>query len=111
MGRISKPFALLLLLIIAISCLTLIAVKPANAQVLSAPHFTINFNDNVITSTNNSTYPTIHNLTQNGITTYPIGNFTLVIDNIPQANYYLIEYNTHTYSSQWVPVYSEANVT
>ncbi len=111
MGKIIKTFALFLTLIIAMSCLTLVMVKPANAQVIPEPNFTINFNDNSITSSDNSTYPTILNLTQIGITTYPIGNFTLVIDNIPQANYYLIEYNTHTYSSQWIPIYFEANVT
>jgi hypothetical protein len=111
MGSICKSFALFLTLIIAMSCLTLLIVKPTSAQVLPAPDFTIKFNDNSITSSNNSAYPTILNLTQNGITTYPIGNFTLIIDNIAQANYYLIDYNTHTYSSQWIPICSEANVT
>jgi hypothetical protein len=111
MGKIGKIFVLLLTLTVYMSCLTLLTVKPANAQALSAPHFTINFNDNSITSSGNSANPMILNLTQNDITTYPTGNFTLVIDNSLQANYYLIEYNTHTYSSQWVPIYSEANVT
>jgi hypothetical protein len=44
MGRISKTFALFLTLIIAISCLTLLVAKPANAQTeISVPRFTIEF--------------------------------------------------------------------
>ena len=44
MGKISKNFALILTLIIAISCLTLLVVKPVNAQSIttpSVPEFTI----------------------------------------------------------------------
>jgi len=48
MDRTSKTFAFLLILIIAMSCLTLLAVKPANAQAipkLSVPEFTVRYVD------------------------------------------------------------------
>jgi hypothetical protein len=44
MGKINKPTALLLTLIIAMSCLTLLTVKPANAQTIpipAVPQFTV----------------------------------------------------------------------
>jgi hypothetical protein len=46
MGKIGKTFALLLTLIIATSCLTILMVKPANAQTVpkpSVPEFTLKF--------------------------------------------------------------------
>ena len=48
MGKIPKTSALILTLIIAISCLTLLTVKPANAQTIpkpSVPEFTLKFVD------------------------------------------------------------------
>jgi hypothetical protein len=47
MGKINKTFALVLALIIAMSCLTLLTVKPANAQTstLTLHHFEYNFID------------------------------------------------------------------
>ena len=49
MGKIGKTFALLLTLIIATSCLTILMVKPANAQTIpkpSVPEFTLKYVDN-----------------------------------------------------------------
>jgi hypothetical protein len=46
MGRISKTFALFLILVITMSCLTLLTVKPASAQTVakpSIPQFTLSF--------------------------------------------------------------------
>jgi hypothetical protein len=48
MGKISKTFAILLTLIITMSCLTLLTVKPANAQTIpkpSVPEFILKFVD------------------------------------------------------------------
>ncbi len=48
MGKISKTFALFLTLIIAMPCVTLLAVKPVNAQTIptpSPPEFTVTFVD------------------------------------------------------------------
>ncbi len=47
MGRISKAFAFFLTLIIAMSCLTLLVVKPTYAQsnVPSVPNFIISYID------------------------------------------------------------------
>ena len=108
MARIGKYLTISSVILL---CLAMLVVDSANAQVLPAPHFTVNVIDGTFTSPlTNSTDSTILNITQ-GITTYQIRNLTLVIDNVPQANYYLIEFNTHTYSSQWIPIYSESNVT
>ncbi len=48
MGKFGKTFALILILIIAISCLTLLTLKPANAQSIPTPtitEFTLRFVD------------------------------------------------------------------
>jgi hypothetical protein len=48
MGNINKTYALLLILIIAMSCLTLLTVKPTSAQTIpkpSAPEFTVKYVD------------------------------------------------------------------
>lgn len=103
MAKIAKYLTISSVILV---CLAPFVVESSNAEVLPAPHFTLNIVDDSFTSP----YATILNLTQ-GITTYQIRNLTIAIDNIPQANYYLIEYNTHTYSSQWIPIYSESNVT
>ncbi len=53
MGKISKTLALLLTLIIAMSCLTLLTVKPTNAQTIpkpSVPEFTVTFVDRSYTA-------------------------------------------------------------
>jgi hypothetical protein len=69
MGRTSKTFALILMLIIVMSCLTLVVVKPANAQTIpkpSVPEFTLKFLDNYYHPTieitiKNQVYPTTIN--------------------------------------------------
>jgi hypothetical protein len=41
MGKVGKTFALFLILIIAVSCLTLLTVKPANSETTPIPEITI----------------------------------------------------------------------
>ena len=48
MGKIGKTFAIFLTLIVAMSCLTLLTVKPVNAQSIpkpSVPEFTLQIAD------------------------------------------------------------------
>ena len=65
MGRISKGWALSLILVMAISSLTLLAVKPANAQNIptpSVPEFTIELTHNEVYLTiNNQQFPSTIN--------------------------------------------------
>lgn len=108
MGNISKTSALFLMLIIAMSCLTLLTVKPASAWPVSAPYFTVKVIDGTFTTpASYSTDPyTGQTITKEG-TTYQTRNITFTIQNAPQVNYYLLEYKGHyTNDSQWVPVYA-----
>ncbi|NLB74842.1 MAG: hypothetical protein GX799_00020 [Crenarchaeota archaeon] len=92
MSKIGKTFALLLTLTVAMSCLTLLTVKPTNAQTIpkpSIPEFTLQFVDNSyevppIFSTNPYTGESI--ITQDG---YHVENksIAITIKNQPFNNY------------------------
>ncbi len=90
MGKISKTFALLLTLIIAMSCLTLLTVKPANAEpdinapipIPSVPEFTIKYVDHsydVPTTTTSHTDPYTGKVTTETHEGYHVKNFTIDI--------------------------------
>ncbi len=63
MGRISKTFALSLTIVIAVSCLTLLTVKPVNAQTKpkpSVPLFTVRFVEMVSTPSTKDKLPLVN---------------------------------------------------
>jgi hypothetical protein len=91
MDKISKTFALILTLVIAMSCLTFLTVKPANAQTeLSVPRFTIGLR-NASTQLNSTQF--IQNQTiQIKIENQPIGNSEYLL--------YLIDFKSH-FADDW----------
>jgi hypothetical protein len=105
MDRTSRSFEVFIL-IMAISSLGLLIVKPAEAQMLSTPIFTAKVIDGSYTiPTTYSTDPYTGAQITNGGYTVLTKNVTITIQNVPQANWYLLEYKGH-YSSDWVPVYT-----
>ena len=99
MGRIGKTFALFLTLIIAMSCLTLLTIKPANAQSMtkpSIPKFALLFV--------NSSYSQGNDFLQNEAIVISISNqpFTsYYVDNNSVDLYYKIRWNTSSSNSQF----------
>ena len=97
MGRIAKTFVLLLTLIIAMSCLPLLTVKPANAQSMtkpSIPNFSLLFV--------NSSYSQGSDFFQNEAIVISISNrpFTsYYVDNKSVDLYYKIWWNTSSTTS------------
>jgi hypothetical protein len=117
MGRIDKTFALFLTLIIAVSCLTLLTVKPANAQpevsTSSAPVFTLKFIDNsyyVPPTTTSTTDPYTGNVTTITKSGYYIENKSIeaIISNNLGASYYDFRFKGH-YTDQWSYFPSDPN--
>lgn len=108
MNRISKTFAFLLKIIIAISCLSLLAVKPANAQSTptpSVPEFTLRYVDksyDVASTTTSSTDPYTSNITTTTIPGRHVSDQTIevTIKNDLGASYYDLRYKGH-YSDTW----------
>jgi hypothetical protein len=94
MGRIGKPFALFLTLVIVISCLTLLSVKPVSAQsphAPSVPSFTVKFVP--------ANYPESTNIT--------IKNQPFVpSDNLTSFNYN-VRYKAHS-QENWTEVFTES---
>jgi hypothetical protein len=117
MGKINKAIAFFLTLIIAMSCLTLLLVKPANAQTIpmpSIPEFTLRFVDASYTASTVNSY--------NGQTeTQQIRNNSVevIIKNQPfnyANNSYGIYFNVRVKphfenASWWVEVYQPRNGT
>jgi hypothetical protein len=100
MGKISKTFALLLTITIAMSSLTLLTVKPANAQSIpkpSIPQFTVKYADHsyYVPSTYATDQSTGKNVTING---YYVANvsFELTITNQTFSPYK--DANGHSYN-------------
>jgi hypothetical protein len=88
-------------------CLTIFVADLASAQTLSAPHFTVNIIDGSSTTpVTHSTDPYTGEITTQGGNTIQTRNLTFVIDNVPQANYYRIEFKGHYSTNAWTPVYA-----
>ncbi|MGA2385673.1 MAG: hypothetical protein ABSG33_03985 [Candidatus Bathyarchaeia archaeon] len=113
MGKIGKTFALFLTLIIAMPCLTLLTVKPANAQTtptVSVPEFTVKFIDNSYNIPANTTIDPFTGKTVT-IPAQHINNQTieLSIKNQTSPNgtnlYYEIRMKGH-YSQEWTNISS-----
>lgn len=110
MGSIGTGFALILILIMAISSLTV--VKPVNAQTPPTPSFSIStVSGTIVIPTTYSTNPyTGANITNLGYTIASF-NVTITIQNNPQTTAYELDVKGH-YSSQWQnPWGDEGNVT
>jgi hypothetical protein len=101
MGTINKYLAVVFILIVAISCLSLLMVKPAQAQTPSTPSFSINAvsGSNVIPTTYSTDPYTGANITNLGytITTFKV---TITVQNSLPTTAYLLEVKGH-YSSNW----------
>ncbi len=126
MGKISKTVALFLTLIIALSCLTLLIMKPANAQTStpyptpSIPQFTVKFVDS---SYDVPTTTSINPYTGQTVTTqgYHVENRTieLIIDNQPfnaysdaHGSYPFLYYNVREkghFAENWTEIYNPDN--
>jgi hypothetical protein len=117
MGKIGKTFALILTIIIAMSCVTLLTAKPVNAQTVAIPTFTIStFTGSYVTPTTYSTNPyTGAEVTHQG-STVTYFNITFTIQNPPFftvqnppitssyfSYFYILQYKGH-YTSQWTPL-------
>jgi hypothetical protein len=91
MGNTSKTFALMLILMMTISCMSLLTIKPANAQTIpqpSVPEFTLNFADKSY-DTQPTTSATIDpyngKTTTTTIPSYHITNYTIELTITNQA--------------------------
>ena len=109
MGRIGKTFALLLTLLIAMSFLTLLTVKTANAQTIpkpSVPEFTLQSQTQVNTTTITLT---IRNQPFDAASQYPNGFFYNVVISVDGKNWgYLYHVED---ASDWYPQQSNASIT
>ena len=112
MNRIGKGFAVFFILIMAISSLSLILIKPAEAQTLPAPNFSVKLiYGSYKLPTTYSTDPYTGATITNGGNTVQYRNLTLTITNVPNANWYLLEYKGH-YDTKWTSLYTGgSNVT
>jgi hypothetical protein len=90
MGKICKSYALALILLMAVSSLTLLMVKPVSAQSVPTPNFSINpFIDSAI-----STF-----------------NVTITVQNNPQTTAYLLAVKIHYYTTWNTVTLNEYNIT
>ena len=109
MGRIGKTFALLLTLLIAMSFLTLLTVKTANAQTIpkpSVPEFTLQSQTQVNTTTITLT---IRNQPFDAASQYPNRFFYNVVISVDGKNWgYLYHVED---ASDWYPQQSNASIT
>ncbi|MGA2524693.1 MAG: hypothetical protein ABSF65_11145 [Candidatus Bathyarchaeia archaeon] len=114
MGNISKSFVLVLILIMAISSVDLLIVKPVNAQIPPTPPFSIiTVSDTTVIPTTYSTNPyTGANITNLGYTKASF-NVTITIQNNPQTTAYELDVEGHySLQLQWQnPWGDEGNVT
>ena len=119
MGRISKTFALFLTLIIAMSCLTLLMVKPANAQTIptpATPQFTIKFVNAsyTLTTTDSYTGQSQTQLTENNSIEITIKNqpFDYSNNGLPYQIYFNVRVKPHfSNTDNWTEVYPLENLT
>ena len=112
MGKIGKAFALFLTLMAAMSCLTLLTDKPANAQIVLVPTFTLSTETSSyeIPSTYSTNPYTGANVTNLGYTLVSY-NVSITIQNSQQVTAYMLGVKGH-YGSQWnIPGIDEYNVT
>lgn len=120
MGKIGKTFALIITLIIAMSCLTLLTVKSANAQTTStptAPLFTLKFvpASYSVTTTNPYTGMNTTTLVDNGTIELSIKNQPFDYPNTYHL-YYDVRYRPH-FGGNWTELnpteslYSSSNLT
>ncbi len=109
MDKISKIFALTLTGIIAMSCLTLLTVKPVNAQTIpkpSVPEFTIQTQ----TQTNTTTITlTIRNQPFDAVSQYPDGFFYNVAISVDGKNWSTL-YHVED-ADDWYPQQSNSSTT
>jgi hypothetical protein len=112
MGKSSRYFSLILILIMAISSVSLFTAKPARAQTVPVPTFTMS------TETSSYEIPTTYstdpytgaNVTNLGYTLVSY-NVSITIQNSPQATAYMLGVKGHD-GSQWnIPWIDEYNVT
>ncbi|NLE05742.1 MAG: hypothetical protein GX638_13215 [Crenarchaeota archaeon] len=109
MDKTSKTFASMLTLIISISCLTLLTMKPADAQTIpkpSVPEFTIQSQTHANTTT---IILTIRNQPFDTASQYPNGffyNVAMSVDGKNWSNFYHVED-----ASDWYPQQSNSSTT
>ena len=118
MGNASKTLALLLTLIIAMPCLTLLTVKPVNAQIIpkpSVPDFTLNYVDSsydVPSTTSTTTDPYTGKQTTTTATGYRIYNQSIYVSakNQPFTPYNDSDghYINLAYTIRWKGYYSDS---
>lgn len=101
MGCLSKGLASVLILMIAVSSLSLIMVKPAFAQTPSTPVFSVStISGSYVVPTTCTTDPyTGANVTNLGYTVYSF-NITFTVKNVPPTYAYILGYKGH-FSSKW----------
>ncbi len=119
MGKIGKTFALFLTLIIAMSCLTVLIIKPTNAQsipTLSTPQFTIKFVNASYTSTTTNSYTgqSQTQLINNNSIEITIKNqpFDYSNNGLPYQIYFNVRVEPHfSNKDNWTEVYPLENLT
>jgi hypothetical protein len=105
MGKIGKTFALFLTLAIIMSCLTLLIVKPANAESTSkppVPQFSTNISDHTYVVPEQVSIDQ-YTGAKTTIPAYSVINVTLTVTiaNSPLATAYVLEVKGH-YGSDWL---------
>ena len=112
MRNLNRAFTLLLIGVIAFSCLSILTVKPASAQKPATPTFTVSIDNSTYTTPATITTDpyTGANVTNAGHTTVSI-RVTVTIQNSTQATAYLLGIKGH-YSTQWqYPWQDDYNIT
>jgi hypothetical protein len=110
MEKIDKTFALTLILIIAMSCLTLLIVNPTSAQTIpipSVPRFDLKFQDNSYWV--NSTQHIQNQTIQIKIENQPVGNSEYLLYLIDIKSHYEDKWNS-TGASIWEDTQSQATL-
>jgi hypothetical protein len=102
MARLGKSILFIILILV---CTSMLVVNSTTALSLSAPRFTVKVIDSSYTvPISHSTDPYTGQTTNQGGTSVQTRNVTFVIDNVPQANYYLIEFRGHYSTVAWTPI-------
>ena len=112
MDNMGKSLALILILIVAISSLSLMMIKPAFAQTPSTPVFNVSTTSGsyVVPTTYSNNQYTGANVTNVGYTVTTF-NVTITVQNAPLTTAYLLEVKGH-YSSSWYnPTIDDYNIT
>jgi hypothetical protein len=101
MNRQGKYLTIISIVFVSLS----IPVGLTCAVTLSAPHYTVNIIDGSFTSpVTHSTDPYTGQTSTQGGSTIQTRDISFVIENVPQANYYLIQYRGHYSTSTWTSV-------